>query len=280
MGFSLQCSLQCCTCVEKNSANKLLSSLPNLSKKFLMMSHIFENSPSPGKSPAAADRLIMARGSEPRPKVIKIPILIEDNNNSGGQQQQQQQAGSCGNWPPGGQPEEAAAAAASRRTAGEQSGRREAAGGARTRIIPIRLSDDRLSSTDGHSPVIVASGSDGAGVGAAHGRQRPVSSDTAAAGGVSGLRARLAGSRTNSVEETSSASARPSSVKVEIGGSSARGSGTSPLPPSSSEMAETLVKASSASASDIWYVKQFERDNLTTTEFNKCSISACIQYSL
>jgi hypothetical protein len=206
----------------------------------------------------------MARSSEPRPKVIKIPILIEDNNNSGGQQQQ---AGSCGNWPPGGQPEEAAAAAAaSWRTAGEQSGRREAAGGgsSRTRIIPIRLSDDdRLgsSSTDGHSPAIVASGGgDGAGVGVAHhGRQRPGGSDTAAAG-ISGLRARLAGSRTNSLEEA----ARPSPVKVEIGGSSARVSGTSPLPPSSSEMAETLVKASSASASDIWYVKQFERENLTT----------------
>ncbi len=224
------------------------------------MSHILENSlfpsPPPGKkSPAAADRLIMARGSEPRPKVIKIPILIEDNNNSG-QQQQQQQAG-CGNWPPSGQPEEAAAAAAaSWRTAGEQSGRREAAGGARTRIIPIRLSDDdRLSSssTDGHSPVIVASGGDGAGVGAAHGRQRPGGSDTAAAG-VSGLRARLAGSRTNSLEEA----ARPSSaVKVEIGGPSARRSATSPLPPSSNEMAETLVKTSSASASDIWYVNRF-----------------------
>jgi hypothetical protein len=223
------------------------------------MSHILRiplsSSPPPGKSPAAADRLIMARSSEPRPKVIKIPILIEDNNNSGGQQQQQQQAGSCGNWPPGGHPEEAAAAAAaSWRAAGEPSGRREAAGGARTRIIPIRLSDDdRLSSTDGHSPVIVASGGDGAGVGVAHhGRQRPSGSDTAAAHGVSGLRARLAGSRTNSVEEAT----RPSSsVKVEIGGPSARGSGTSPLPPSSNEMAETLVKASSASASDIWYVK-------------------------
>jgi hypothetical protein len=199
----------------------------------------------------------MARSSEARPKVIKIPILIEDNNSSSGGQQQQQQAG-CGNWPPGGQPEEAAAAtAASWRTTGEPSGRREAAGGARTRIIPIRLSDnDRLgsSSTDGHSPVIVASGGEGTGVGAAHGRQRPGGSDTAAAG-ISGLRARLAGSRTNSVEE---AARPPSSVKVEIGGSSARGSGTSPLPPSSSEMAETLVKASSASASDIWYVKQFE----------------------
>jgi hypothetical protein len=64
------------------------------------------------------------------------------------------------------------------------------------------------------------------------------------------------------VEETSAT--RPSPVKVEIGGSSARGTGTSPLPPSSSEMAETLVKASSASASDIWYVKQFEGENLTT----------------
>ncbi len=191
--------------------------------------------------------------------MIKIPILIEDNNSStssssGGQQQQQ---ASCGNWPPGGQPEEAAAAtAASWRTAGEQSGRREAAGGgARTRIIPIRLSDDdRLgsSSTDGHSPVIVASGGDGAGVGAAHGRQRPGGSDTPAAG-ISGLRARLAGSRANSVEEA----ARPPSVKVEIGGSAARGTGTSPLPPSSSEMAETLVKTSSASASDIWYVNRF-----------------------
>jgi hypothetical protein len=216
----------------------------------------FENSPSPGKSPAAADRLIMARGSEPRPKVIKIPILIEDNNSGGQQQQQQQQQqqAGCGNWPLGGHHEEAAAAAASWRTAGEQSGRREAAGGARTRIIPIRLSDDdRLSSTDGHSPVIVASGGEGTGVGAAHGRQRPGGSDTAAAGGVSGLRARLAGSRANSVEEA----ARPSSsVKVEIGGSSARRSATSPLPPSSNEMAETLVKASSASASDIWYVKK------------------------
>ncbi len=202
----------------------------------------------------------MARGSEARPKVIKIPILIEDNNNnSGGQQQQQQQQAGCGNWPPGGHPEEAAA---SWRSAGEPSGRREAAGGARTRIIPIRLSDDdRLSSTDGHSPVIVASAADGAGVGVAHGRQRPGGSDTAAAG-VSGLRARLAGSRANSVEETSAT--RPSPVKVEIGGSSARGTGTSPLPPSSSEMAETLVKASSASASDIWYVKQFEGENLTT----------------
>jgi hypothetical protein len=198
----------------------------------------------------------MARGSEPRPKVIKIPILIEDNNNSSGQQQQQQQA-SCGNWPPGGQQEEAAAAAAaSWRAAGEPSGRREATGGgsSRTRIIPIRLSDDdRLSSTDGQSPVIVASEGAGAGVGVAHhGRQRPGGSDTAAAG-VSGLRARLAGSRTNSLEEA----ARPSSVKVEIGGCSARRSATSPLPPSSTEMAETLVKASSASASDIWYVKKF-----------------------
>jgi hypothetical protein len=252
-------------CRKKNSANKLLSSLPNLSKKIHYDVTYFENSPSPGKSPAAADRLIMARGSEPRPKVIKIPILIEDNNSGG--QQQQQQAG-CGNWPPGGQPEEAAAAAAaSWRTAGEQSGRREAAAGgggaasARTRIIPIRLSDDdRLGSIDGHSPVIVASGGDGAGVGVAHhGRQRPGGSDTAAAG-IGGLRARLASSRASSVEEA----ARPSSVKVEIGGCSARGSGTSPLPPSSGEMAETLVKASSASASDIWYVKQFEREILTT----------------
>jgi len=214
-----------------------------------MLSHI-ENSHRftpffPEKQPAADS--LMARGSEPRQKVIKIPIRIEENNRSTARQ------ASCQNWPPGGRPDEVSAAASSRWTASDLSGHRESGGAASasaiTRIIPIRLPDGRLNSSGGHSPEIIAAAE------VKGGGQGPIAPEKgrSAAAGVSGLRARLAGSRTNSVEESSAA--RAPSVKVEHVASHATGTGTSPLPPSS-ETAESLLKASSASASDIWYVRK------------------------
>ena len=167
--------------------------------------------------------------SEPSPKVIKIPIRIEaaaaalDNNNS---------SQSCANWPPGGQPspqQEAASSSSSRRTAGVEA--------APCRIIPILLADDRRGATVAGgqstankrwSETVEERGGQEAYSFGDRGAARPRSD-----GGQGGLRARLAaGSRTNSVEEE-----QPANL---LGGGP------------TSAMAESLVKSSSTSASDIW----------------------------
>jgi hypothetical protein len=170
-----------------------------------------------------AHERLMARSSEARPKVIKIPILIEaaaGDNNSGRLQS------SCQNWPPGGhQPSSPTSAAG-------QTGGREGATSASTRIIPILLpaesglrSSDRRPEESGETysrKVEVA--------------QKPgtTKDEPREAGGLGGLRARM-----GTAEQRQPPGATPTL---------AASSGAQQPP---SDMAETLVTSSTTSASDI-----------------------------
>ena len=199
----------------------------------------------------AHDRL-MAGSSEARPKVIKIPILIEaaaaaaaDNNNTAAGQNT-----SCQNWPAGGQlpavrPSQEPSICSSLTSAEEVGGRHVAVvtSSSSSRIIPILLSDGSCANSAAMPSKLLASDVDAGG--SRTGGQRSAGSvGPSEAGGLGRLRARLAGGRANSVEE-------PLSQGAAIGPGAVRG------PPgaarSAGEMTENLVKTTSTSASDIRY---------------------------
>jgi hypothetical protein len=164
----------------------------------------------------ALDRL-MARSSEASPKVIKIPILIEavaDNNNAAADQNI-----SCQNRPPGGQPSKEPSHLPAAAEVGAQG---PGVTTPSSRIIPILLSDGTCAQNlKNPAPKADTTTTLGQTMG------------NSEAGGLGGLRGRLAGSsRTNSVEE------RPKGADRATG----RPSG------------ENLVTTRSTSASDIRYL--------------------------
>lgn len=205
---------------------------------------VSEHLTSSGENLAQEARL-MARSSQAAvgpttTKVIKIPIIIEaaTHNNSSSS------SSSCGIKPAGGHQEAGSQAGlTSRRTASEAGGCRTEAVAAvtPTRIIPILLADGRQAGRaggQGAAEVLEAGGQNLDGrTGQAVGSEGP--------GPAGGLRARLASGgggrgRTNSVEEEQQQQRR-STTAAEASANAQR-----------SMAAETLVKATSSSASDIW----------------------------
>jgi len=181
----------------------------------------------------------MAGSSEARPKVIKIPILIEAaavvNNNAAADENT-----SCRNWPAGGQLPAAEAASRSSQAAADVSGRKEAAvvnlASSASRIIPIRLADGRCAesasmSVRGAAEDVIVPGSSAEGLRPGYSGPKEIGSG---GGGAGGLKARLAGGRANSVEERPQVAARGSPAAWTNG-----------------ETVDNLVRTTSTSASDI-----------------------------